>query len=279
MRIHYHHSKWFKDYLKKTNSDKVNDRFFKVADDSYLPSKRSLRILDAVIQLAQKYNLILCLDIFSLVQQEMGNPRGWLEFKNRITSPRKIEKQKEFVKLLANRYKDIPGISWDLWNEPRLEGKFLNQLKKWSREIISTFRRYEDNHTITIGGDVSLEMLDILSYGCIHTDNPRKYKDFKKQYVHPIVFQEVWNPAGCSLKAEKVQAQKLGKDLKIILENGFQGFIPWQWTKQSRLWNHMYNSEEWDDKLGVVTHCDGIMRPAGRKYKNMIRNMRKKEER
>jgi hypothetical protein len=274
VRIHYHHSKWFRDYFSQVLKEDL-DPYLQVADTTALPSERSLRILDAIIQLAQEQHLVFCMDIFSLVPKEMGNPIGWLGLKERILNKNKVTIQKKFTKLLALRYKNIPAITWDLWNEPRLEKKDLESLREWSRQIRDSFRKNGDTHSITIGDDLSLYFLDVLDYACVHTDDPREFSSMR-ELNKPIVFQEVWNSAGCSLNEEIKQSEELKKDFTAFLETKAAGFVPWQWTRQARLWDNASDSERWDDELGLCVYEDGTLKAAGRVYSLLISTIKER---
>lgn len=276
VRIHYHHSKWFRDYFLQVAGESV-DPYLEVADTTPLPRERSLRILDAIIQLAQEQGLIFCMDIFSLVPEEMGDPVGWLGLKGRIIDKDKVDFQKKFAGLLGRRYKDVPGITWDLWNEPRLEKPDYGLLRDWADQIKKVFRENGDNHLITIGGDISIYLLDVLDYACIHTYEPAEFV-YLDNLSKPFIFQEVWNDAGCSLNEEMRQAQELKKDFAAFLETKAAGFVPWQWTRQARLWNIASEAERWDDELGVCVHDDGTLKPAGKVYSSLIGLMGKDED-
>ncbi len=264
VRIHYHHSKWFRDYFSEVVKEGL-PQYLQVADIAALPSERSLRILDAIIQLAQEQGLVFCMDIFSLVPKEMGNPIGWLGLKERIIDKDKTALQKKFIQLLAGRYKGVPGITWDLWNEPHLEKHDLSLLRNWAGEIKKEFKEKGDTHFLTIGDDLSLYLLDVLDYACIHTYEPEEFKSVEG-LSKPVIFQEVWNPAGCSLAEEIKQAGEFKKDFNAFLKTGAAGFIPWQWTRQARLWNNVSAAERWDDELGVCVRDDGSLKSAGMAY-------------
>jgi len=268
-RIHYHHSKWFRDYYSQIIKQDI-DPYLKVTDITALPSERSLRILDAIIQLAQKQGLIFCMDIFSLVPEEMGNPIGWLGLKERIINKKKIAVQKSFIELISRRYKNVPGVTWDLWNEPRLDKTDYPLLKEWSRQIKEVFRRNGDSHPITIGDDSSLYLLDTLDYASIHTYKPEKFT-FLKDLSKPFIFQEVWDESGCSLNDEMGQAERLKSSFNAFLKTEAAGFFPWQWTRQSRLWDNIGDAERWDDELGVCVRDDGSLKPAGGIYSLLIK--------
>jgi hypothetical protein len=268
VRIHYHHSKWFRDYFSQVIGENLMP-YLQVADVTALPSERSLRILDAIIQLAQDQGLIFCMDIFSLIPEEMGSPLGWLTLKERILDKDKIAVQKKFIEILARRYKNVPGITWDLWNEPRLDKADYETLRKWAEQIKEVFRKNGDNHLITIGDDSSLHLLDVLDYASIHTYEPQEFS-FLKNLNKPFIFQEVWIDAGNSLKDEMRQAEELKKDFIASLKTESAGFVPWQWTRQARLWNNTCDAERWDDELGLCVHDDGSLKPAGKVYSSLI---------
>jgi hypothetical protein len=270
VRIHYHHSKWFRDYFHRVVKQDL-DPYFNIADQSVLPSERSLRILDAIIQLAQEEGLIFCMDIFSLVPEEMGNPIGWLGLKERILEQEKIDAQKKFMALLAKRYKNVPGITWDLWNEPRLKGEDIEKLRTWTRGLKSALIENGDRHLITIGDDISLDLIKELDYASIHTDNLGDFRNLNNLHK-PFIFQEIWNNSGCSLKDEIVQANKLKLDISDFLKSKGAGFVPWQWTRQARLWNNASDSEKWDDELGLCVRDDGSPKPAYYELKDIAIN-------
>lgn len=275
MQIHYHHSKWFRDYFSQVVKEDL-DPYFQVADITALPSERSLRILDAIIQLAQEQGLIFCMDIFSLVPEDMGNPIGWIGLKERILDKNKVAVQNKFIELLACRYKDVPGITLDLWNEPRLEKVDYELLRNWTKQMKDAFRESGDSHLITIGDDSSLYFLDVLDYASIHTYEPGDFASVKN-LNKPFVFQEVWNDAGCSLNDEIRQAQELKKDFNAFLNTEAAGFIPWQWTRQARLWDNTCDAERLDDELGLCVHDDGTLKLSGNVYSSLISMIKERQ--
>lgn len=68
------------------------------------PSEKILRRLDAMLQIAQKHRVVI-----------LQTAHDWLEV---ALSDRDLEKQYEFGKILSERYKNVPGIRWDIQNEP-----------------------------------------------------------------------------------------------------------------------------------------------------------------
>ncbi|MFC1515087.1 hypothetical protein ACFL5X_04210, partial [Candidatus Omnitrophota bacterium] len=74
---------------------------------------------------------------------------------------------------------------------------------------------------------------------------------------------------------EMKQAKELNNDFRAFLETEAAGFVPWQWTRQARLWNNATDDERWDDELGVCVREDGSLKPAGRVYSSLIDIARK----
>ncbi|MFC1666704.1 cellulase family glycosylhydrolase [Candidatus Omnitrophota bacterium] len=261
LRVHYHHPGWFSGYFKRVELP-ISDYFDKVEN-----IERSLRILDAFVVLCNKYGIYFHPDLFTLVPEEMGDPRGWIGDLKRCTDHEKIEAQKEFVKVLSARYKDMPNIIWDLWNEPFLDKGNTVFLKNWTEEIKDCFRANGDQHLITLGSDESIELVDTLDFVCGHGHDV-EIPDLNK----PFIMQEIWNESDLSPEREALQAEKLVRDFAACVEQGGAGFAPWQWTRQSCLWDDASDPERWDNELGLCVREDGSLKPAGRLYKDLIRN-------
>ncbi|MFA5090186.1 MAG: hypothetical protein WC510_04020 [Candidatus Omnitrophota bacterium] len=273
VRMHYHHSKWFRDYFSQVVKDTYPE-YLQIADTAPLPSERSLRILDAVIRIAQEQGLIFCMDIFSLVPVEMGDPIGWLGCSERIIDDKKMSVQKEFIRVLAKRYRGVPGITWDLWNEPRLDARYSEKLRKWIMGIKNELVRNGDRNLITLGDNVSLSFLDILDYASLHTAEPCEFK-LLASAPKPVIFQEVWNDVGASLEDGQRQTKKLNNDFNAFLQSGARGFVPWQWTRQARLWHNSSEAERWDDDLGMCTYENGVLKPSGEAYFSLIAEVKR----
>jgi hypothetical protein len=250
VRVHYHHPKWFKDYLNLIGSDIAS--YF--PDKSYLPDDYDLRTLDSFIYLAKMHNIIISFDLFTLVPLEMGNPKGWLSLTDRITDKEKVEKQLEFVKIVADRYKDVRGISWDLWNEPRMPDEYKEELRSWVKRIVAQFKESGDSHLITLGGNDSLFLEEHLDYTSYHTDSVLDIVSSDK----PLLLQEFWLPK--RLDQELEQLEELKKVIEGLKGGDYKGFMPWQFTRQSRLWDRS-GPEEWDNDLGLFLREDFSLKP------------------
>ncbi len=88
IRPHYHHLKWFKDYLLFQQSRLFP--FFASLEtvESPLPDERAWRIWDAFIYLCQKFGIVYGGDLFTLVPEEMGDPRGWCHLVDSDLTPK-----------------------------------------------------------------------------------------------------------------------------------------------------------------------------------------------
>ena len=269
LRPHYHHSKWFRDYMKYAHRGDLPE-YFSVADTTPLPSERSLRIFDAIIQLCQKNGIIYGGDLFTLVPEEMGDPRGWVGVFERCSDPEKITLQMEFLKLLAQRYKGVPGISWDLWNEPE-NFPFAEYLYPWVAKMKDVLRESGDEHPITVGASLGVEescAVDYVSYHGFEVSDELEKGPRQK----PFILQEVWMDEDSSLKGDRRQRERLIRNFHKALKIGAAGFAPWSWTRQARLWNNnrRFPGERWDDELGCCVREDMSVKPAGYAYQDLI---------
>ena len=284
VRVHYHHPKWFCDFFRQLGAE-VPERY-RGLDASYLPGEKHLRIFDAHVYLCQKYHMIMNYDLFTLIPEELGDPRGWGGPIDYICLEEKIEKQKEFLSLIVNRYKGIPGIAWDIHNEPHYTGltpetyhRFVEPVSLWIKMMRDYIAGLGEKHPITSGGFMNFldedadAPHDIVDYLTIHAF--WRYADQTKSniFVGPQVYHEAWmnrpyTPEGC-LEQLADMRYALINSLRV----GFAGFMPWQWTEQVAMWQAegTYYGENWDDLLGCCVHNNGTLKPAGRFFRDFIR--------
>lgn len=72
-----------------------------------LPPKRLQRQMDAIVQLAQKHGIVLFLSL-----------HDWLGV---VLTDEELEAQREWNRFWAYRYRNVPGILYDIQNEPTVE--------------------------------------------------------------------------------------------------------------------------------------------------------------
>lgn len=275
IRIHYHHVKWFKDYLKNCTGHILD--YYKDLEDDYLPSERILRIFDAHIYLSQKYHIIYGGDLFTLLPEELGDPKGWYGVQDYVWFEDKLKAQKEFLDCLIPRYVNVPGIAWDIYNEPCCVfcdpyiPTFNQTFYNWALKIKEHMRALGDTHLITIGAEHPDRFGDALDFYAEHT-NFKFIRERKTQTTLPEIIQECWLDRPATPVGDQLQLNDIKQAITDVLELGFSGFVPWQWTNQQRLWCdwRTYVGEIWDDRLGTCVRNDGTLKPAGRFYKDFV---------
>jgi hypothetical protein len=220
------------------------------------------------IYLCQKYNIVYGGDLFTLVPSEMGDPRGWFGTWETIYDPDQRKVQKEFLRLLCLRYKNIPGISWDLFNEPSYIPH--PDIVEWAKELCSVVKEISPNMLLTVGGADNLG--GVVDYDSPHGNPDSHY--FNKRNK-PYLVQEMYVDNKENFSYELIQGEDIRKYYTIAIRNGFAGICPWSWTRQMRLRQDSYEHhfsftmEKWDDRLGMHVHDDGTMKVAGQIFKDI----------
>lgn len=276
IRPHYHHLKWFKDYLLFEH-ERLFPYFSSLENlESPMPDERVWRIWDAIIYLCQKAGIVYGGDLFTLVPEEMGDPRGWSPLLDRVDCLEKRAVEEEFLKRINSRYKGVPGIAWDLWNEPTVP---LADLKDWTRAMRRTMQKTGANRLVTVGGGTGEDLGNLVDYLGIH-GLLKKLRATVNQMDMPMMMQEVWIRHGDDLASELAQAEDMRECFLATVKNGLCGIAPWSWTRQMRLWQDSYvhypavRMESRDDRLGAQTHDDATLKPAGQVFLNLAMLLR-----
>ncbi|HVA01002.1 MAG TPA: hypothetical protein VMV34_05015 [Terriglobia bacterium] len=276
IRPHYHHLKWFKDYLLFEHG-RLFPYFASLQDvESPMPDERVWRIWDAIIYLCQKVGIVYGGDLFTLVPEEMGDPRGWSPFLESVECLEKRAVEQEFLRRINLRYKGVPGISWDLWNEPTVP---VEALKDWTQALCETLRKTGVHRFVTVGGGTGEELGEAVDYLGIH-GLLKKLRDTVNQTARPMMMQEVWMRHRDDLPSELAQAEDMRDCILTAVKHGFCGIAAWSWTRQMRLWQDSYEHypeirmESRDDRLGAQTHDDATIKPAGQVFLNLAMLLR-----
>jgi hypothetical protein len=269
IRPHYHHLKWFKDYLEFQHLKLTPSYFERLRDvTSPMPDEHTWRILDVFIYLCQKHGIIYGGDLFTLVPEEMGDPRGWFPFLESVVSPEKMRVEQDFFRAVNERYKDVPGIAWDLWNEADLD---LKLLKPWADGMKKIIVALGIQRMITVGGGSGEGLGDTVDYLGLHT-GAGNIRNISNSSGKPAMAQEVYLDHPEDLTSELAQAEDMREGMFAAVRSGLAGFAPWSWTRQMRLWQDSYEHdpdfrmESWDDRLGSQVHDDGTLKPAGQVF-------------
>jgi hypothetical protein len=271
IRPHYHHLKWFKDYLLFQHGTLL-PYFQDLAEvESPLPDERAWRIWDMVIYLCQKYGIVYGGDLFTLVPEEMGDPRGWFPPRESVYCAEKRGIQRAFLRQLNLRYRDVPGISWDLWNEPVVP---LDALRDWAADLRGTLEETGVPRLITVGGGSGELLGAAVDYIAPH-GQPAGVLPNVERLGRPVFMQEIHLAHGEDLPSELRQAEDVREAILVTLRNGACGLAPWSWCRQMRLWqdnyhhHHSFPMEKWDDRLGLHVHDDATVKPAGQVYRDL----------
>ncbi len=98
--------------------------------DSGAPSESVLRAMDAFVLTAVKYRIPVIMTLFAFLPETWGGENAYLD-------PRSLDAQKEFVSAIAQRYRNVKLLLWDVINEP----SFCNPQRLW--ECRPNFDRFE----------------------------------------------------------------------------------------------------------------------------------------
>ena len=271
IRPHYHHLKWFRDYLL-FQQGQLPQFFASLRDvENPLPDERAWRIWDAFIYLCQKLGIVYGGDLFTLVPEEMGDPRGWFPLLESVYCQEKRTLEKEFLRQINLRFKTAPGIAWDLWNEP---GVPVDDLRAWTNDLRQALQQTGVPRFITVGGGSGERLGDAVDYLGAHsgTHDIRKTPNTSRK---PVLMQEIYMDHNEDLASELVQAEDMREGVLATLKNGYCGVAPWSWTRQMRLWQDSYEHdpafrmESWDDRLGTQVHDDATLKPAGQVFRDL----------
>jgi len=262
IRPHYHHYKWFKDYLLYHHQH-LFDFFSSMENcDNPLPDEHAWRLFDLFLYLSHKYGIIYGGDLFTLVPEEMGDPRGWFGTVEAVYCPERRRVQKAFLTQLLRRYRAAECVSWDLFNEPHAIPD--EDVHAWVKDLRSVFVTEGVTTPITVGGPLGLG--DAVDYDSPHGRIPPETLNTSGR---PYLLQELHLDKPEGLEHELAQAELLRTVYVAGIQSGVAGICPWSWTRQMRLWqdteqhHHSFPMEKWDDRLGMHTREDGTQKPAG----------------
>ncbi len=224
------------------------------------------------LYLCQKLGIIYGGDLFTLVPEEMGDPRGWFPLRESVYCEDKRATQKAFLRLLNTRYAQVPGISWDLWNEPVVP---LDVLREWTADLRHVLE--EDTgepRLITVGGGTGEQLGELVDYVAPH-GRPEIIRGLLNRSERPLFLQEMHLDQHEDLANEQRQAERLREGFFSALARGLCGIAPWSWCRQMRLWQDVYRHhytfpmEKWDDRLGMHVHDDGTIKLAGQAFRDL----------
>lgn len=123
--------------------------------DAGAPRRDTLAALDAFLLTAAKHDLPVIFNCFAFIPDHWPSLHPYLD-------ERALAMQREFLSLLANRWKNFPNLIWDLINEPSvtnprrlwktrpLEGEMEKKaFRKWLQERHETLENLQERWNVT----------------------------------------------------------------------------------------------------------------------------------
>jgi hypothetical protein len=239
LRMHYIHSEWVSDFnrLFLGNRLKLNS----VQD--------SLDTACTVLDLAQKYGLTVCFDLFSLVPEKLGSCKGWKHDTSRFEDFKKIEEQNIFLARFLEKTKNHFNFTIDLLNEPEIPQSHKNIFTRWVDEKVKIIKSIRPQILVTVGFRYPGIPIPSLDYYSVHCKDipPLPYKD------KPVLLQEFWIVETGTKKTWEKFSLGIYKAQKL----GFAGVMPWGFSVPSTLYETEGASESWESHLGLFCRADG----------------------
>ena len=155
----------------------------------------------------------------------------------------------------------VPGISWDLVNEPSLD---MTIFGPWLAEMKTIWGR--TGQLLGIGGVEGLlnnvRQGELADWHAVH-GNPVSL-DLKFYTGKPNLMQEVHLPTATTPKGEIEAANVMSLGVSLTLREQGAGFMPWNWNQFYTNWRYGGSFVEfWDNDLGSCVHADATPRAGG----------------
>ena len=176
-----------------------------------------------------------------------------------------IQNQIIFARQIMERFGNIPGISWDLDNEP---DSAMHQAGDWLNEMKAIWGA--TGQTVGLG---VFSMIDNLQLGeaadwhSIHIPCCKVQDTFHTG--KPCILQEAWVPNPSTYEGEDDLEFYLNRGITWTLRYGGAGFMPWNWNMSLMNWRYGGGFVDfWDLQLGTAVHADATPR----RGKTILRN-------
>ena len=242
VRMHYIHSDWYKDINREIFGNRLPLR----------PSYSAWETLHAVFCLAEIHHLTLCLDLFSLVGSEMGNPEGWTRDPARFSDQDKILKQNIFLIRFLKETAPYKNFHIDLINEPQIHESEKNTFIQWVKEKTGIIKSLRPDIPVTVGFHYPGIPIHDLDYYSLH-DSKLSQPPYSDK---PVILQEYWLSAP-ALPISQEPVSSYSELCQKAKELGYNGFMPWIFRTPEILDPTGSPEEEWETSLGFFENPDG----------------------
>ena len=224
-------------------------------------SERHLRAIEAHVMIFNSLGIVFQPSVFTLPPPQMGHTKCWWETARLVSCPGLVENQKRFSRQIMERLGAVPGISWDLVNEPGLD---MTIFGPWLAEMKTIWGR--TGQLLGIGGVEGLlnnvRQGELADWHAIH-GNPVSL-DLKLYTGKPNLMQEVHLPTATTPKGEIEAANVMSLGVSLTLREQGAGFMPWNWNQFYTNWRYGGSFVEcWDNDLGSCVHADATPRAGG----------------
>jgi hypothetical protein len=247
IRMHYVHRRWYSD-------------FGKIADDSRLsrtlPRFDPIRTARVLLEIAARHRLVLCFDLFSLVDARMGHAGGWSNAPSRYRDPERIAFQDAFLVRFLKATEACPNLSIDLVNEPGLNEADRDSFFRWVEDKCRLIRSLRPDVLITCGLIDSRLASRALDYVSLHADRIPPLPDENR----PSIIQEFWPISSASPRAPLHAVKRLSTAWRRTRALGYSALLPWGFADPAALYPFAGDEEAWEARLGVFMRPDGTLK-------------------
>lgn len=208
---------------------------FTCQPEDAIPNEAALATVDKLLELARERNLKVIMTLNDLPD---------LIFRPLYTDHAHYDNQTIY---LVRRYRNEPAIlAWDLRNEGDInygaqsaeDAKFSRQeVVDWLAHLSQLVREHDPHHLITAGwwGDPlpTAPYVDFLSFHhwTDTTELQKRISSYRKESDQPLLLGEVgyqgWTDSAEGPRAEQVQADKLGRAVKVAEKEKLAGWVVW----------------------------------------------------
>ncbi len=211
------------------------EQLFTCQPEDAIPNEAALATVDKLLELARERNLKVIMTLNDLPD---------LIFRPLYTDHAHYDNQTIY---LVRRYRNEPAIlAWDLRNEGDInygaqsaeDAKFSRQeVVDWLAHLSQLVREHDPHHLITAGwwGDPlpTAPYVDFLSFHhwTDTTELQKRISSYRKESDQPLLLGEVgyqgWTDSAEGPRAEQVQADKLGRAVKVAEKEKLAGWVVW----------------------------------------------------
>lgn len=162
--ISSHGLQWYGDYINYDNLKELKENWginiFRIAmyteEGGYISNKSLKNKVIEIVNDAIKLDMYVIIDWHILSD---NNPNIHLE------------EAKAFFKEMANLYKDVPNVIYEICNEPNGGVTWDNDIKPYAEEVIKEIRTVNDKSIIIVGTPTYSQDVDIVSQNPIDENN------------------------------------------------------------------------------------------------------------